>query len=81
MDETDSMDTFIDDFLFRTLSPHKTELIFRFFTKEGRQLGLDMNDSKTKLHALHGAPPAPITVELGFQLSGQQAVQRHPTAT
>ena len=57
MSDTDTKHTFIDDFLFRTTSPATAAAVFNFFDQEGRQLGLDMNISKTELHAMHGASP------------------------
>ena len=66
---SDTTHTFIDDFLFRTTSPTTAAAVFNFFDQEGRQLRLDMNISKTELHAVHGASPVTICTPSKASLS------------
>ena len=66
---SDSMHTFIADFLFRSTSPLRTAAVFNFFDKFGRRIGLDMNDYKTKIHAMNGTSGVLICTESGAHLS------------
>ena len=66
---SDTTHTFIDGFLFRTTSPTTAAAVFNFSDQEERQLGLDMNISKTELHAMHGASPVTICTPSKASLS------------
>ena len=67
--DTDTTHTFIDDYVLRTTSPTTAAAVFNFFDQEGRQLGLDMNISKTELHAMHGTSPVSVCTRSKASLS------------
>ena len=64
-----SLHAFVDDILFRSNSTKDMEMIFNFFDTTARAFGMDMNVSKTQLHALFGAPQTTIESSAGSQLS------------
>ena len=64
-----SLHAFVDDILFRSNSTKDMEMIFNFFDTTARAFGMDMNVSKTQLHALYGAPQTTIESSAGSQLS------------
>ena len=47
--------SYIGDILFRTGSSRDISRLFGFFDREAQTLGLDMNSSKSEVHALEGA--------------------------
>ena len=60
---------FIDDLLFRLHSQSDVETVFNFFDTTARQLGLDMNVSKTEVLAMDQAPQFSFTSASGAKIS------------
>ena len=64
-----SMHTFIDDILFSSPQKHLTQKSFNIFDTTTRSIGLNMNNSKTELHALGTATHVTIKSTNGATLS------------
>ena len=70
---------FVDDLLYRSEDGDRIQQSLHFFDTVARDRGLDLNLSKTKIHALGTAPPRTFTSPSGTPLSttNQKTGQPH----
>ena len=70
---------FVDDLLYRPEDGDRIQQILNFFHTVAREWGLDLNLSKTEIHAMGTAPPRTFTSPLGTPLSttNQKTGQPH----
>ena len=60
---------FVDDLLYRSEDGDRIQQILNFFDTVAREWGLDLNLSKTEIHAMGTAPPRTFTSPSGTPLS------------
>ena len=60
---------FVDDPLYRSEDGDRIQQILNFFDTVAREWGLDLNHSKTEIHAMGTAPPRTFTSPSGTPLS------------
>ena len=70
---------FVDDLLYRSEDGDRIQQILNFFDRVAREWGLDLNLSKTEIHAMGAAPPRTFTSPSGTPLSttNQKTGQPH----
>ena len=70
---------FVDDLLYRSEDADRIQQILNFFDTVAREWGLDLNLSKTEIHAMGTAPPRTFTSPSGTPLSttNQKTGQPH----
>ena len=70
---------FVDDLLYRSEDGDRIQQILNFFDTVAREWGLDLNLSKTEIHAMGTAPPRTFTSPSGPPLSttNQKTGQPH----
>ena len=70
---------FVDDLLYRSEDGDRIQQILNFFNTVAREWGLDLNLSKTEIHAMGTAPPRTFTSPSGTPLSttNQKTGQPH----
>ena len=75
----DSGHAFVDDLLYRSEDGDRIQQILNFFDTVAREWGLDLNVSKTEIHAMGTAPPRTFTSPSGTPLSttNQKTGQPH----
>ena len=75
----ESRHAFVDDLLYRSEDGDRIQQILNFFDTVAREWGLDLNLSKTEIHAMGTAPPRTFTSPSGTPLSttNQKTEQPH----
>ena len=70
---------FVDDLLYRSENGDRIQQVLNFFDTVAREWGLDLNLSKTEIHAMGTAPPRTFTSPSGTPLSttNQKTGQPH----